>query len=257
MHPSLLPEYAFMISKASFSIPLTINSFYGPAPLHHTLLSGSERTGVTVQTLHSRHFDRGRILAQTPQPGLEHGCRNVHALSTELGIQGANMLVNCIKSRLYLYGSSDSDSLQSSELGENGRVSKLATARHAAKITKKDRLIDWNTMTAAQILRMHEIIGPLWNFIGFRRVIWSTGFEKALHVPAEDLPVGQPVVLGPDQSVYVRTFDDQILKIRGLKIEGGIQLEPLKAATKASLHNPDRSGDGLLFHLPISTASPS
>ena len=233
-------------------------SFYGPAPLHHTLLSGSRRTGVTVQTLHPKHFDNGRILAQTPQPGWEHGCHTVEALSSQLGQQGADMLVACIKNRLYLYGSSQSDdSPQAMELEDPTRENDTLRPRHAPKITKKDGLIAWTTMTAAEILQRHEIIGPLWNTVGARRLIWSGGFELALQIPASELPVGQPVVRGLDQCVYIRTCDDQVLRVHEIKFEGDVQYEPLKAATKAGMHDPQVGGDGPLFQFPISSEMPS
>lgn len=227
-------------------------SFHGPAPLHHTLLSGCERTGVTVQTLHPKNFDQGRILAQIPQPGWKHQCVSVQELSTQLGAQGADMLVDCIKNRLYLYGSSDLELLSSSELENDSREFSLASARHAPKITKDDRYIDWDTMTAADILRRHKVIGPLWNTVDHKRVIWSEGFELASHMPAQDLPVGQPIVMGSDQGVYVRTSDAQILQISGLKIEGGVPLEPLKAAYKAGMHDPTLSDQGPLFRFRVS-----
>lgn len=47
VHPSLLPKYR------------------GAAPIQHTILSGDDETGVTVQELSDKEFDAGRILAQT------------------------------------------------------------------------------------------------------------------------------------------------------------------------------------------------
>ncbi|KAI7864256.1 formyl transferase [Spinellus fusiger] len=46
VHPSLLPKYR------------------GAAPIQHTILAGESETGVTVQELHEKVFDGGRILLQ-------------------------------------------------------------------------------------------------------------------------------------------------------------------------------------------------
>ncbi|KAF1781798.1 Formyl transferase, C-terminal-like [Phytophthora cactorum] len=48
MHPSLLPKYR------------------GPAPIHHALLNGDSRTGVSVIEIDPKAFDVGRILLQKP-----------------------------------------------------------------------------------------------------------------------------------------------------------------------------------------------
>ena len=55
-----------------------------------------------------------------------------------------------------------------------------------------------------------------------------------------DIPVGQLVVLGnedhaDEQVAYVRTCDDQILKVDRIKIEGGVENPPLRAAEKAGM----------------------
>lgn len=46
VHPSLLPRHR------------------GAAPIQHTILTGDDETGVTVQELSEKAFDAGRILTQ-------------------------------------------------------------------------------------------------------------------------------------------------------------------------------------------------
>ncbi|KAI8139306.1 formyl transferase, partial [Fennellomyces sp. T-0311] len=55
VHPSLLPK------------------FRGAAPIQHTILSGDDVTGVTVQELDDKKFDAGRILAQKTLVKLKSG----------------------------------------------------------------------------------------------------------------------------------------------------------------------------------------
>ena len=59
-----------------------------------------------------------------------------------------------------------------------------------------------------------------------------------------DLPVGRLVVFGnehrtDEQVAYVRTCDDRVLKVDRIKIEGGVESVPLRAARKADMidHN--------------------
>ena len=194
-----------------------------------------------MQTLHPKHFDQGTILTQTPYPGFEHGCRTVPELSTLMSSKGAEMLVHSISNRLYLQSAESSDTSQNS--------STAVTARSAPKITTKDKLIDWNTWTAEVIIRRHLAIGPLWSFLksaqGVRRLIWSTGFTTLEEVAINtDLPVGRLVVFRKEgrtdeQVAYVRTCDDRVLKVDRIKIEGGVESLPLRAAKKADMidHN--------------------
>lgn len=196
-----------------------------------------------MQTLHPKHFDQGIILAQTPYPGFEHGCRTVPELLTLMSSKGAEMLVHSISHRLYLQSAKSSDTSQNDPTAETGRA--------APKITTKDKFIDWNTWTAEVIIRRHLAIGPLWSFLksaqSVRRLIWSTGFtmledeEIAINT---DLPVGRLVVFGnegrtDEQVAYVRTCDDRVLKVDRIKIEGGVESRPLRAAKKADMidHN--------------------
>ena len=219
-------------------------SFHGPAPLHHTLLSGCQRSGVTVQTLHPKRFDQGTILAQTPYPGFEHGCRTVPELLTLMSSKGADLLVQSINNRLYVQPANRSNIRQDDQT--------TATARAAPKIISKDKFIDWNTWTAEIIIRRHLAIGPLWSFVQnpqkVRRLIWSAGFTMSDEVVFDtDIPVGQLVVFGiedrtDEQVAYVRTCDDRILRVDRIKIEGGVESPPLQAARKADMIDQNTHG---------------
>ncbi len=190
-----------------------------------------------MQTLHPENFDQGTILAQTPYPGFEHGCNTVPELLSLTSSKGAEMLVQSIKSRLYLQSPRTPNSLRDNQI--------TATARAAPKITSQDRYIDWNTWTADVIIRRHLAIGPLWSFVknaqNVRRLIWTTGFTISEEIAVStDLPIGRLVVLGSGdcddgQVSYVRTCDDRLLKVDRIKIEGGVESSPLRAARKADM----------------------
>ena len=194
-----------------------------------------------MQTLHPNHFDQGTILAQTPYPGFEHGCSTVQDLLALMSSEGAAMLVQTISSRLYLRSATSPSATQGHPT--------TALARAAPKINSHDKYIDWNTWTAAVIIRRHLAIGPLWNFVKneqkVKRLIWTKGFTVSEGVPTStDLPIGRLVVVGNDdcadeQAAYVRTCDDQVLRVTRIKIEGGIENSPLRACKKADMIDHD------------------
>ena len=213
---------------------------------------------MTVQTLHTKHFDQGTILAQTPYPGFEHGCKTVPELLALMSTKGAEMLVHCINNHLYLQPAKRLIRPQEDRI--------TGTARAAPKITSQDKFIDWDTWTGEVIIRRHLAIGPLWSFVknarNTLRLIWTSGFIVSNEVAVgTDLPVGQLVVLGNDGHVdeqvgYIRTCDDQVLKVNKVKIEGGVELSPLRAAKKADMVDHSRSRqDDSVTRIVISTDS--
>ena len=218
--------------------------FRGPAPLHHTLLSGREVTGVTVQTLHPKHFDEGVILAQTSPPGFEHQCSTVPELSKLTAKEGASMLIQCIKDGTFVQPLNHKGHLPN-DVDRRGM-------RTAPKITPIDRLIIWDTWTAEEILRRHRVIGPLWNSLFIQdvsdatkpkmiRLIWSSGFTRSsevLDVVDPGLGPGQPYIkdLGTTkQAVFIRTSDNECLKVDQIKIEGGREDDPVRSCRRARL----------------------
>lgn len=190
-----------------------------------------------MQTLHPERFDQGTIVAQTPYPGFKHGCSTVPELLALTSAKGAEMLVQAINSRLYL------QSARSPSIIPDDRITRAARA--APKITSQDRFIDWHTWTAEIIIRRHLAVGPLWNFAKHaqkvRRLIWTTGFTILEDVAiSPELSVGQLVIIGNEggvdgQVAYVRTCDDRVLQVDSMKIEGGVESTPLRAAKKADM----------------------
>ncbi len=213
-----------------------------------------------MQTLHSKHFDQGTRLLQTPFPGIEHDCRSVEELSQILARKGGNMLVDCIRNHLYLYGSflaAPEDTADDSPIYK----------RHAPKLTAADRFIDWTTWTGAEIMRRHQVLGALWSLAkvdddsqALRRIIWSVGFQRTYLRPRSELTVGQPTVIGdlsPSRMVFVKTCNGEFLTISRMKIEGGQEDEPLKSVIKAKMNDPKTlHADGPLLRTQILSTLP-
>jgi len=205
-------------------------------------MAGCEMTGVTVQTLHPKHFDRGVILAQTALPGFKHQAYTVAELLEVVAPKGAEMLMHSIRTSAFV------PPLERKGWALDDRL-KLPV-RSAPKISSRDREIDWTTWTADEILQRHRIIGPLWNNVQqgndlenhATRVIWSSGFRRAFTEAPEFSPPGHPFVVAPNshhQDVYVRTCDGQRLQIDSMKIEGAAEDHPLPAARRVGLRPLD------------------
>jgi methionyl-tRNA formyltransferase len=132
VHPSLLPDLR------------------GPAPIEHAILQQRERTGVSIQTLHPKHFDQGTVLAQTPAPGILIP-RNATAteLESELATIGAQLLIEVLRSGNHLPPHQDIS-------WYTGPLS------HAPKTTKQDRHISFASSTLDEILAIQRALGNPW-----------------------------------------------------------------------------------------------
>ncbi|OQD84022.1 hypothetical protein PENANT_c014G01940 [Penicillium antarcticum] len=233
VHPSLLPD------------------FRGAAPLHHTLLSGQRTTGVTLQTLHLKHFDHGVVLSQTPAPGLDIPNPDSCTVPELLGIvapKGAELLVSGIDKGLYVPPVVDAGWRAAEVTGE---------LTHATKITPEDRRIDWANWTLAKINRRSRIIGPLWS-----TALCASNAEGAAQsfqqkrliltdIEEVDPPQGcnafsimpglpftnasYPVQPKKGRELYAFTKDRKLMRINRMKVQGEQDAEGLRAAIKARM----------------------
>ena len=229
--------------------PVSLNiadtySFRGPAPLHHTLLSDCKTTGITLQTLHPKHFDRGIILAQTPYPGFNHEAITVSELEALVTPKAAEILVQGIRDRIFVPPLQD--------VGWHQDDRQLTELRHAPKITPEDRHIDWNKWTAKEILRKQQVIGPLWNFaqssvagrIRMQRIIWTSGFSTLPHNDQRNLRPGHPSlksfssITQHSHGMFVQTCDGYTLQVDEAKIEGGRSEKVSAAFRRAGMIEP-------------------
>ncbi|KAJ5818372.1 methionyl-tRNA formyltransferase family protein [Penicillium riverlandense] len=234
VHPSLLPD------------------FRGPAPLHHTLLAGRNKTGVSLQTLHLKHFDHGTILSQTPAPGFDvpnpESC-TVPELIDVVAPKGAQLLVDGIKEGLFVPPVVDAG--WRAAQGSHDLI-------HAAKIKPEDRHIDWTNWSLVNINRRSRVLGPLWSkalvtshpsdntqpSFQQKRVILTEmeevdppkGCGSFSLVPG--LPFvggGHPVEPRKGKALYVFTSDGKVMRINRMKVEGEQDAEGLRAAIKARM----------------------
>lgn len=140
--------------------------------MHHVLLSGEKRTGITLQTLHPEKFDHGVVLAQDAFDVPNNGVCGVGDLLELVCARGARMMADALRNRTFgprLVGedekarsSSCSSSSSSSDL--SAPQAPPAKLRHAPKITKEDAHLDWTSWTAETIALRQRVLHPLWNF---------------------------------------------------------------------------------------------
>ncbi|KAJ5157477.1 uncharacterized protein N7482_008577 [Penicillium canariense] len=238
VHPSLLPD------------------FRGPAPLHHTLLAGRTKTGVTLQTLHHKDFDHGTILSQTPAPGFDipnsEFC-TVPELTSLVSVKGAELLFDGIQNGLFVPPVKEAGWLSA----DNNK-----NLIHAAKIKPEDRHVDWANWTLVDFNRRYRVLGNLWS----KALVASNSADGALpfqqkrviltDVEEVDPPIGSdifaivpglpfanaphPVEPKKNRALYVLTKDGKALRINQMKVEGEPAAEGLRAAIKARMFG-DRS----------------
>ena len=237
---------------------------HGPAPLHHTLLAGRDRTGVSLQSLHPEHFDGGVILQQTPQPGFEipdpDTC-TVPQLLELVSTKGAEILVDGIRKGLFV------PPLQS--VVESHPTEKPTDSIHATKITTQDRHIDWELMPGETIKRRSRVIGPLWNVSSVlpdpdnnkpvynRRVILTEMTEVLPLEHSEKFAFttepGRPFLASPTEmgrrkgkkeGIYVWTADQKQIRIDKMKVEGEPDAEAARASRRAKFLQKSKEPDG-------------
>lgn len=190
LHPSLLPQWR------------------GPAPIPAAILSGAERTGVTVQRL-AAEVDAGAILAQRGQP--LDGTETSASLAPRLARLGAVLLREVV------------DAVAAGV--EQERPQNGAAATWCALLRKEQGCIDWRR-PAAEIERAVRAYDPWpraytwWN--GRRLLVLEAALECAANpAAAASAPAaaGQVVAVDPRRGILVRAGARRLWLTR-LQLEG-------------------------------------
>ncbi|KAI9805554.1 MAG: hypothetical protein M1825_000805 [Sarcosagium campestre] len=222
LHPSILPDLR------------------GAAPLHHALLAQRKHVGMTIQTLDPKCFDHGKILLQTPPPGLEipnpESC-TFQDLERYVAPKAADMLVQFLRRGLYI------PPLNVMEPEHRDQSGELLTA---PKLVTEDRHIKWSSWDGAEILRRQRVLGGLWStlgdvkvpsvspsLIGKRILLYDlSAFEHSTNI---DHPPGRLIVVegpGKTTNLVVRTLDGVDLRVDRFLVDGK-HLHPVEAAQSA------------------------
>ncbi|CAG8481588.1 3335_t:CDS:10 [Acaulospora morrowiae] len=123
-HPSLLPKYR------------------GASPIQYAILNGDKETGVTIQELHHKTFDAGRILRQmtVPIPPLS----TCSSLASILAAEASELLVDTLRHfDYYQANAQEQDEKQSTK---------------APKISRDMAFIKWDQTSSQNLDRLHRAI---------------------------------------------------------------------------------------------------
>ncbi|KAL1639670.1 Methionyl-tRNA formyltransferase [Diplodia intermedia] len=221
VHPSMLPD------------------LYGPAPIHHALLRGDTRTGISVQTLHPKHFDQGVVLAQTPRPGIQipdvDNCTPNH-LVDHLGPIGGAMLVQVLRERAFI------PPLKSAA------VKSESEPRHASKLTKEHGHVDFHTWSADRIVRTLRVVGQLWDTALYSKILPEETASKRIAIHAARIETGTRAEAHPPGTWWVDdrrppvpvigtvTCDGKVLYIESCTIEGHRKGQGTRLLSQALAH---------------------
>jgi methionyl-tRNA formyltransferase len=130
VHPSLLPRYS------------------GSSPIQYALINDDKFTGCTIQTLHPTKFDQGDVILRSDEIPIAQS-DNFISLQLKLGDLGGNLLLKVIDEDLF--------NQEPSEVKDSSKYEFSL----ASKITSSRNQILWNQMTARQIKRLSDALGPL------------------------------------------------------------------------------------------------
>ncbi|KAJ1940106.1 Methionyl-tRNA formyltransferase, partial [Linderina pennispora] len=165
IHPSLLPEYR------------------GPSPLQAALLDGKKETGITIQEVHPTVMDGGKVLAQMPYQ--IDGTATRIDMMNEMGYLSGQLLVKLLHNYEYVR-----------ERAIEQDESKATTTR---LYSREDSRVNWEQMSAEQIVRMHRA------FCGREPVhsIWRKK-NKMHSIQLQDIALPDPNVepLDPEIAKY-------------------------------------------------------
>ncbi|KAJ1728124.1 Methionyl-tRNA formyltransferase [Coemansia sp. Benny D160-2] len=171
LHPSLLPKYR------------------GATPIQTAILNGDAESGVTVQELHPRVMDGGRVLAQAPF-ALDDTIHRVDAMR-QMGVAGGQLLVKVLENLERMRaGAAEQDE---------------AAVTQTRLIRKSDAQIYWDTMSAAQIMRLHRAYfeqEPVYSFFRMKSKIKHTQFIELRAVNPAVPPIDKTYLDHPPGTMF-------------------------------------------------------
>jgi methionyl-tRNA formyltransferase len=162
------------------------------------------KTGVTLQTLHPKHFDQGRIIDQTPAAGLsipKETSATLNSLLTWIGPLGADMLYKNIMTGSFATDveikPAVSRSLKNTKNDVFGQLDgSAAYPRHARKISPADRHVNFR-WPSSEILLRDRVLGRLFatdtSLAPTKRITFH-GFEDTTDACWEQVQAKGPVL---------------------------------------------------------------
>lgn len=148
-------------------------------------MTGHNQAGVTLQTLHDKSFDHGKILLQTPPIDIEPLSGITYsALLQRVTPRAADLLAQGIRDRIFI-----------PPLNEIIPEMEQDSLVHARKLTSKDTEIDWSQPPTRTVLQ-HNALGPLWSLM-------SLGKDKRARIKVDGLVAVPPGSNYTTKPIYV------------------------------------------------------
>jgi methionyl-tRNA formyltransferase len=228
VHPSLLPK------------------FRGAAPIQHAIMRDEKRTGVSIIDINVGRMDSGDLLSQRE---VEIGRHDTFAtLSSRLANLGSEMLVDTLQ-KIEFYRSNRKQQCDS-ELMQT-----ISESYRAPKLDKLEGLLDWNKMTAEQvILRWRSLYGFLPTFSswrGNRILILSLDFEPVEIGHFSRFEPGQLLFCPSSQRILIGCCDGRAVACSQLQVATRKPMAALSFANGYHIAHRRRNDDGGLHIEPI------
>ncbi|OLL26881.1 Methionyl-tRNA formyltransferase [Neolecta irregularis DAH-3] len=204
MAASMSIHRSFQGILASSSAFIDLPRFYGPAPIHHALLSGDTTTGVTVQSLHPTKFDQGKILARSEEIPIST-TSTYDLLYKRLADVGADLLLNVLQSRTF----------------ESEGLLPIHEAKYAPKVSKEDQVIKWDEWDIKTFNRHAQAFRNLYCHLGCQnlRMFKLSGFEIS-HLQQDDIGSHEPGSFRHRNREMVISLNDGEVVVKNVQPEG-------------------------------------
>ncbi|RMZ76594.1 hypothetical protein DV737_g4737, partial [Chaetothyriales sp. CBS 132003] len=189
VHPSLLPDLR------------------GAAPVHWAIIHGRKHTGVSIQTLHETKFDHGKVLLQSEPVDIPENASAIW-LRDRLEKIGAHLLVESLRSRLYLPSRHSQEADTTADLGD------LATA---PKIKDEHKLVDFQTMKAEDVDRRSRALGLLHAYV------YIHGVKQRIQSQSTD---GQPSIYHDRLVLQEECFFDIVNAVLDVRARAALESQP-------------------------------
>jgi methionyl-tRNA formyltransferase len=190
-----LPEYGAVNVHASL-----LPALRGGAPIHHAIISGADKTGITIMYM-AKGLDSGDIITQREIPILEED--DTGALHDKLSRLGSELLL---------------ETLPSIFEGSNERTpQEHASATYSPNITKEDELLDFNR-PARQVFNHIRGLAP---FPGAYTILEDKRFKIYSAKLTGEKTAGQPgeILSVHDEGFLVAASDEKLL-IKEVQLAG-------------------------------------
>jgi methionyl-tRNA formyltransferase len=183
--------------------------YRGVNPVLAQMLAGEKESGITVHVV-DENIDTGPIVMQQKIPIDDRDSFGIQL--QKLGMLGAAMVQPLL--RFYQL------SLVLPSVAQDE-----SKARYFKKPVAADLMINWNTMSSQQVIRLINACNP-WNKGAGAMIngmgIWITDVELVAEIPVQTRAPGTIIALDEKEGLKIYCFDNRLIKITVINVAEGI-----------------------------------